>query len=411
METARHGLPRSPEKQQRAATDLTNHKVLSRRETHRLTKTLRRNKDLSDIDIEILIASTVEFGYTPKELATELLNQWDMGSRPEHAGAILVMMVMDENRIEVEVSDSLAHIFGADWCHEMLYMRVVPWFKQDRYDRGLEELLDAIGSTMNQVRNNNNKPSKSKRKRRVGLAALMGAYGLTHPFWWRWFEKDHKDESSGDCGDDNNEHHFWGDDSKGIGGRRHGWEQNEPLSSRNNSALYGLGSFLLGRKLGSRSAWRSKTAKSCMTAGARAPHWSLEDRTATVGKWPYVFTKGRSSPIRGCLLHKSIRTEEHTERLDKEADQRNENKQNTNAGGTKTNTPRSSGWGGGASWSRDLYSTKKNISSSGFGSGATWSHNYSHAKGNKNKKAKNPTTSQTKGSRESSSSNGGGATW
>ena len=238
METVRHDQPRPTGTNKRAVLDLTK-RVLSRRQRNRLTKRIRKKGAIiADIDLEIIVASNVEHGYALKEMATELLNAWDMGSQWEqHAGGMLILMAMEENRIEI--SDSLAHIFDADWCHKVLYTGVVSFFQKERYDMGLEYLLNAIEDRVKEVRNllaTKVTPRKGRRRRNLtGLAALVGGQA-TRPFWRGWFENDYdhdgNNNSRGDRGnkpeyrgrwyryrdddDDDNNKRRWN-----IGGRQH----------------------------------------------------------------------------------------------------------------------------------------------------------------------------------------------
>lgn len=122
--------------------------VLSSREKHRLAEKIQRFE--ASIDLQLLIASSVEEGHTPKEIVTSLLNSWNLGSQPRNPslvrkpmGGMLVLLIMDQNRIEIVFSDGLGHLFDEDWVHDMLYTLVIPYFRKDQYGDGLARIVDA----------------------------------------------------------------------------------------------------------------------------------------------------------------------------------------------------------------------------------------------------------------------------
>ena len=155
--TVTHDMPR-PSGDEALVMDMTA-TVLSSREKHRLAEKIQRFE--ASIDLQLLIAPSVEEGntrgYTPKEIATSLLNRWNMGSQPRNPslarnpmGGMLVLLVMDQNRIEIVFSDSLGHLFDEDWVHDLLYTLVIPYFRNDRYGDGLARIVDATQHRLDQ---------------------------------------------------------------------------------------------------------------------------------------------------------------------------------------------------------------------------------------------------------------------
>merc|ERR1712232_1012864 len=108
-----------------------------------------------------------------------------MGSLPEHAGGMLILLVTEENRIEIEFSDSLGHVFDADWCHELLYTEVVPFFKEDKYADGLERILIRMKERLMDVRGNAPGAARKKGRRRAKSGALLTIFGAyaTRAYW------------------------------------------------------------------------------------------------------------------------------------------------------------------------------------------------------------------------------------
>merc|ERR1712224_101492 len=105
-----------------------------------------------------------------------------------HVGGILILMVMEENRIEIEFSNTLGHILNAEWCHELLYTKIVPYFREDRYADGLEQILIALHERFQKHRRHVDKNKKLRKKRKyvnwAGTTALVGggAYA-SRPYW------------------------------------------------------------------------------------------------------------------------------------------------------------------------------------------------------------------------------------
>ena len=78
--TLDHDMPRpSPTGSDALVMDMTK-AVLSSREKRRLVQKIRHIE--ASIDLQLLIAPSVEDGYNPKGMATSLLNEWKMGSQP-----------------------------------------------------------------------------------------------------------------------------------------------------------------------------------------------------------------------------------------------------------------------------------------------------------------------------------------
>jgi len=98
---------------------------------------------------------------------------------------MLILLVTEENRIEIEFSDSLGHVFDADWCHELLYTEVVPFFKEDKYADGLERILILVKERLMDVRGNAPGAARKKGRRRAKSGALLTIFGAyaTRAYW------------------------------------------------------------------------------------------------------------------------------------------------------------------------------------------------------------------------------------
>jgi len=115
--------------------DLSN--ILNKNEQKRLTKHIK------DLDLQIVIVDRVEQGASPKKMATKLFNSWKLGNSEENNG-LLLLVAMEERRIELEVGTGLNALFSARWCRNKLEETVVPWMRQKEYSQALHAAAQAI---------------------------------------------------------------------------------------------------------------------------------------------------------------------------------------------------------------------------------------------------------------------------
>jgi len=74
----------------------------------------------------------------PKDFATELFQQWQIGQKGIDNG-LLVLLVMDQRRVEFETGYGLESILPDARCYEIQQEKMVPYFKQGDYAKGLLE--------------------------------------------------------------------------------------------------------------------------------------------------------------------------------------------------------------------------------------------------------------------------------
>lgn len=474
-EVLRHDRPRPIGN---GVLDLTE-RVLTRRETNRLARRIRGKKRRgssaasNDIDIELVIVAGVEHGYTPKELATHLLNAWKLGSQSQsqsqsddrqdeysysYFGGMLILLVMEDNRIEIEVSDSLAHVFGADWCHEVLYTRVVPWFKRDLFDRGLEDLLEAIEDRWREVRRRSDTNSNTKRKRkRPNLVAALAGGIATQPLWRNWFGKNNNTNNNnddrgygyGDAGDDHgHDEDDPGRDHPDSWDMRQRWKRHRGSSwfpywhadadanadARRDAYRYGyrrrpspllpppllsgmMGSMFSGWKrggVGIHNIFRPTTTtttppiEGTQQQQQQQQHHHRKPRVTPITTSSSESSESESSSYshRSSDASSSERISRLRQRLQHEAARRKQKQKRTDGGRL------SPGWGGGATWNQSSHRRPGAIqktpfgTSSGFGGGASWSTSTPNRSSRPT-----PSSAQRRDSSSSSSSNGGGASW
>jgi uncharacterized protein len=100
-----------------------------------------------DLTVEIAVVTVNDIGGTPKEFATELFNQWGVGGAQANNGALL-LLVVDQRRVELEVGYGLEPILPDAKAGRLLDSAVIPQFKKGDLGKGLEDGVAAIDTTV-----------------------------------------------------------------------------------------------------------------------------------------------------------------------------------------------------------------------------------------------------------------------
>lgn len=88
------------------------------------------------IEIAVVTVDDVDTG-TPKEFATELFNHWGIGDAGSDNG-LLVLMVVDRRRLEMETGYGTEVVLTDGWLKSMQGQEMVPHFKTGDYGTGLK---------------------------------------------------------------------------------------------------------------------------------------------------------------------------------------------------------------------------------------------------------------------------------
>ncbi len=94
------------------------------------------------IEIALVTVESVD-APTPKDFATELFNVWGIGKR-ENSSGLLILLVHGDHRVEVETGYGLESVLTDGWVKRMQVVEMLPYFKDGRYDLGLEAGVDAV---------------------------------------------------------------------------------------------------------------------------------------------------------------------------------------------------------------------------------------------------------------------------
>lgn len=86
-------------------------------------------------------------GRTPKQFATLLFNRWGVGKRSKNNG-VLMLVVLDVRRIEVETGRGMARALPDSRVQRILAERVIPRFKQSDYNGGILAGAEALAQNI-----------------------------------------------------------------------------------------------------------------------------------------------------------------------------------------------------------------------------------------------------------------------
>jgi len=92
----------------------------------------------------------------PKSYATGLFQKWAIGKKGQDNG-LLILLVMDERRVEIEVGYGLEGVINDAKAGQLLDEAVIPFFKQGKYGEGLYNGVTAIAAEIS--RDNSSEPA------------------------------------------------------------------------------------------------------------------------------------------------------------------------------------------------------------------------------------------------------------
>ena len=130
---------------------------------------------------EMMVVTLPSIGrQNPKRFATELFNHWGVGRTMPNNG-VLVLVVKDVKRIEVEVGDGVTRRFSTAWTERMLAERVLPSFKEGRYSEGLRRCVATCASrlTAENIAEGKAPINMASLIQTIGYIALYGFAGAT----------------------------------------------------------------------------------------------------------------------------------------------------------------------------------------------------------------------------------------
>ena len=87
----------------------------------------------------------------PSQYVFWLFNEWAIGGKDNKG--VVILLAMEERRIESEVGFGLEHILTDEKCGDILDTIVVPFLKKTKYEEGLFEGVKNIIEVFKKVKN------------------------------------------------------------------------------------------------------------------------------------------------------------------------------------------------------------------------------------------------------------------
>lgn len=137
---------RIPSDEKRIINDFAH--IFDEESKSRLEKRIIEFTKNTDFEYRLVIIDSSQ-PRSPREFAFWLFNRWQIGGE-KHAG-ILVLLALEEKRIEVEVGHSLEKYVTDEEAGGVLQHHAVPFFKKGDFARGLYHALDMLGRIVEHV--------------------------------------------------------------------------------------------------------------------------------------------------------------------------------------------------------------------------------------------------------------------
>ena len=144
-----------------------------------ITQEIRRIEgDVKGSRVLIVTVHDVPAGQTPKQFATALFNKWGIGSK-QRGNGVLVVVVKNAKRVEIEVGEGIEQRFDNSWCTSMLKAEVIPSFKQGKFGAGVLHGVEQIGERLRG--GSEFYGSKSESVAEIAKTLLLGGVAIVLP--------------------------------------------------------------------------------------------------------------------------------------------------------------------------------------------------------------------------------------
>lgn len=118
-------------------------KILTAEQVSMIDAMLKQTQDSSKAQVAVVVLQSIG-GSVPKNFATELFNFWGLGTKESNNG-LLILLVMDQRRIEFETGYGLEGILPDAKCFQIQQDYMVPRFKEGNYGQGM---IDGVAATV-----------------------------------------------------------------------------------------------------------------------------------------------------------------------------------------------------------------------------------------------------------------------
>ncbi|MGB9867664.1 MAG: TPM domain-containing protein [Bacillota bacterium] len=145
--------------------------LLSPFEAAHLEKLIREGELSTGAEVAVAIVNTVG-NYSPKEYAVALFEKWGIGKKGADNG-LLILLVMDQRRLEIEIGYGLEHIITDSTAGRIRDLYLVPKFRENKYAEGLELAVTEIYSLIRQSQQGGLQPPPQPETQSVPWQMLM----------------------------------------------------------------------------------------------------------------------------------------------------------------------------------------------------------------------------------------------
>lgn len=98
-------------------------------------------------EIAVVTIARVSGNMTVKQFATDLFNYWGIGKK-EQSNGVLFLTSTGDRRVEIEIGRGLKNILTPSVIDNILTTQIVPQFREDNFDRGILNGVNALVSTL-----------------------------------------------------------------------------------------------------------------------------------------------------------------------------------------------------------------------------------------------------------------------
>ena len=102
--------------------------------------------------VQVIIADDIDYkSYTSKQFATALFNDWRLGTSTKKKNGVLVLVLLNQKRVEIEIGTSLSPYMGRKWCKDLLQNETIPAFTANQYGEGLFNTIQGVVKRLREV--------------------------------------------------------------------------------------------------------------------------------------------------------------------------------------------------------------------------------------------------------------------
>lgn len=113
---------------------------------HTVDAKLQRLRQTTGVEAVVVILPSIG-ERAVEDFALELFRSWGLGSSVDNSG-LLLLVVMDQKKFKMEVGYGLEGILPDATCSDIIYNEVRPAFREQDYDLGISNAVDAVEKTI-----------------------------------------------------------------------------------------------------------------------------------------------------------------------------------------------------------------------------------------------------------------------